>query len=180
MIGKHSHRVLQSVGSVAELEGVSLRTAPKLVIVGQLAAADAATEVACIRKLWPETKIVLLAEYASATDRQILLTMPIEGCVPLCVSPDTLLRALSLIMSQEHRVLVLDPMKDDVAKLKEPTAHGAVTAGQCGIVGDAGRSAPAPAVLRTDPPESAASLASLPARMILSEREAQIVKMLTK
>jgi two-component system nitrate/nitrite response regulator NarL len=181
MIRKHSFRVLQSVGSVAELaDGVSLRAAPKLVIVGQLAAADAATEVACIRKLWPETKIVLLAEYASATDRQILLTMPIEGCVPLCVSPDTLMRALSLIMSQEHRVLVLDPMKGNVANLKDSAANGAVTAGQCSNVGEAAISVPTSALLRIDPPEAAGNLTSLSARMILSEREAQIVKMLTK
>jgi two-component system nitrate/nitrite response regulator NarL len=150
LIAKHSYRLLQSAGSVAQLEGVSLQDAPQLVIVGPVPARDASTEVIGIRRLFPNTKIALLAEEASATDRQRLFTLPIEGWVPLSVSSATLLRALDLIMSQEHRVLVLDPMKCDRAQsaLNDTrSASGeAVTAVQSEVVGS-GASAVAAAPL---------------------------------
>jgi two-component system nitrate/nitrite response regulator NarL len=173
MMGKHSYRVVHSVDFVAQLKGVALKDAPKLVIVGPLAAPDAAAEVNYIRKLWPDTKVALLAEYPSATEREILLGMPIDGCVPLSVSCDTLLRALDLIMSQEHRVLVLDPMNDAVAQLIQH--NPAVGSGEVPR-----EMQPALVESKAISIKAAISSASPLARTTLSEREGQIIKMLAE
>jgi two-component system nitrate/nitrite response regulator NarL len=184
LIGKHSYRVLQSVGSVAQLESVSLQGAPELVVVGPIPARDAAAEVIGIRRLFPETKIALLPEDASAADQQILLGLPIEGCVPLSVSLDTLLRSLDLIMSQGHRVLVLDTMKYDAAQL---TLHdsiavpgGAMTSVQSDVVSGAAIALARPLLQRCGRADDTGIPASPSARSVLSEREAQIIKMLTR
>jgi two-component system nitrate/nitrite response regulator NarL len=79
---------------------------PKLVILGTQSADNAATEAVSIRKLWSDSKIVLLFEYASLADFQKLLTSEIDGCVPLFVSPETLMRTLDLVMIEGARVMV--------------------------------------------------------------------------
>jgi two-component system nitrate/nitrite response regulator NarL len=57
--------------------------------------------------MWPDSKIVLLFEYASSEDFQKLLASEIDGCVPLFVSPDTLIRTLDVVMSGDGRVLIV-------------------------------------------------------------------------
>ena len=107
LITNYPYRVVCSVGSTADIGSPSMvGDGPKLVILGAQSADNAATEAVSIRKLWSDSKIVLLFEYASLADLQTLLTSEIDGCVPLFVSPETLMRTLDLVMIEGARVMV--------------------------------------------------------------------------
>ena len=93
---------------------------PKLAILGAQSADKAVAEAAAIRKLWPDSKIILLYEYASLVDFQKLLTSEINGCVPLFVSPDTLIGTLDMIVIRDVRVMVLADAKHPVIKPAQP------------------------------------------------------------
>ncbi|MGZ5871395.1 MAG: helix-turn-helix domain-containing protein [Bradyrhizobium sp.] len=112
LIENYRYRVVRSVGSTADI-----RTPPKmgdglkLVILGAQSTDDAITEAVRIRKLWPDSKIVLLFEHASIADFQKLLTSEIDGCVPLFASPETLVRTLDLVTIEGARVVVTSGMR---------------------------------------------------------------------
>src|ERR1700756_1785704 len=107
LIRNYPYRVVCSVGSAADIgNGSMVGDGPKLVILGPQSADNAANEAISIRKLWPDSKIVLLFEYASLVDFQKLLTSEIDGYVPLFVSPETLIRTLDLVMVEGVRVMV--------------------------------------------------------------------------
>src|ERR1700722_14158402 len=107
LISNYPYRVVCSVASTADVGSPSMvGDGPKLVILGPQSADNAAAEALNIRKLWPDSKIVLLFEYASLADFQRLLTSEIDGCVPLFVSPETLIRTLDLVMIEGARVMV--------------------------------------------------------------------------
>lgn len=107
LIKNYRYRIVCSVGSTADIVNPSMvGDGPKLVILGTQSADDAVTEAVGIRKLWPDSKIVLLFEYASTADCQKLLASEINGCVPLFVSPETLIRTLDLVMIEDARVMV--------------------------------------------------------------------------
>jgi two-component system, NarL family, nitrate/nitrite response regulator NarL len=104
----HSYRVVCGVGSLADIPSPSIAgNGPKLVILGEQSVDDAVRQSADIRRLWPDSKIVLLFEYASPDDFHRLLVSEIDGCVPLFVSPDTLISTLDVVMSGDGRVLIL-------------------------------------------------------------------------
>ena len=104
----HSYRVVCGVGSLADIPSPSIAgNGPKLVILGEQSVDDAVRQSADIRRLWPDSKIVLLFDYASPDDFQKLLVSEIDGCVPLFVSPDTLISTLDVVMSGDGRVLIL-------------------------------------------------------------------------
>ena len=65
------------------------RWSPRLVILGAQSTENALSEAVSARKLWPDSKIILLYEYLSPADFQKLLMSEINGCVPLFASPDT-------------------------------------------------------------------------------------------
>jgi len=77
------------------------------VILGAQAVTSAAKGAAGIRSLWPDSKIIFLFDDASPADFQNLLASQIDGCVPLFVSPDTLISTLDLIVSRNVRVMVM-------------------------------------------------------------------------
>jgi two-component system nitrate/nitrite response regulator NarL len=107
LIRNYPYRVVCSVGSAADIGSASMvGDGPKLVILGPQSADNAAAEAVNIRKMWSDSKIVLLFEYASLADFQKLLTSEIDGCVPLFVSPETLIRTLDLVMIEGARVMV--------------------------------------------------------------------------
>ena len=83
-----------------------MRDGPKLVILGAESTDDAVAEAVSIRKLWSNSKIVLLFEHASVADFQKLLTSEVDGCVPLFASPETLIRTLDLVTIEGARVVV--------------------------------------------------------------------------
>jgi two-component system nitrate/nitrite response regulator NarL len=108
LMRSHSYHVVCGVASASGIDNSLLvADAPKLVIIGALPAADAAEVADSIRKLWPESKIVLLFDQASPTDLQMLLASEIDGCIPLFASSDTLMGALEQIIVGDLRVLVL-------------------------------------------------------------------------
>ena len=108
LMTQHSYRVVCGVGSTAEIAGPSnLAEGPKLAILGAQSTDNVVVEAVGIRKLWPESKIILLFEQASLLDFQKLLASQIDGCVPLSVSPETLISTLDLVMARDVRVMVV-------------------------------------------------------------------------
>jgi two-component system nitrate/nitrite response regulator NarL len=106
LMGKLSYRVVSSVGTAADISYSMTGEGRKLAILGALSAKDAIDEAAIIRKMWPESKIVLLVDSASSADLQQLMISQIDGCVPLYVSADALSSTLKLIVLQGLRVMV--------------------------------------------------------------------------
>ena len=107
LMTNHSYRVVCDVGSAAGISAATIPDEPKLAILGAQSADEAVAEAAAIRKLWPDSKIILLYEYASIVDFQKLLTSQIDGCVPLFASPDTLIGTLDMISIGGNRVMVV-------------------------------------------------------------------------
>jgi len=109
LMASHSYHVVGGVASTADIDN-SLLVAdpPRLVVLGALPAAVAATAAGSIRKLWPGTKIILLFEHASSADLQKLLASEIDGCIPLFASPDTLVGTLQQIIATDLRILILE------------------------------------------------------------------------
>ena len=107
LIKNYHYRVVCSVGSTAEISSPTMvRDGPKLVILGAGSTDDAVAEAVNIRKLWSNSKIVLLFEHASVADFQNLLMSELDGCVPLFASPETLIRTLDLVTIEGARVVV--------------------------------------------------------------------------
>jgi two-component system nitrate/nitrite response regulator NarL len=112
LMAQHSYRVVCGVGSTSEIAGASiLAEAPKLAILGAQSTDNVVAEAVGIRKLWPDCKIILLFEQASLLDFQKLLASQVDGCVPLSVSPETLISTLDLIMARDVRVMVVADAK---------------------------------------------------------------------
>ena len=124
LMAKNSYRVVCGIGSTAEMSGAStLSEEPKLVILGAQSADNALSEAVSARKLWPDSKIVLLYEYLSPVDFQKLLTSEINGCVPLFASPDTLVSMLDMIVTRDVRVMVVGGAKCPEIKLQSDGAE---------------------------------------------------------
>src|SRR4026207_466341 len=85
--------------------------------LGRRRPGKATTAASCIRKLWPETKIVLLFERASSTDFQKLSVSEIDGCVPLSASPDVLISALQQILDGDFKILIQNTASSSVIAL---------------------------------------------------------------
>ena len=108
LMESHSYHVVGGVSSTADIDGSLLvADAPKLVILGALPGERATAAASCIRKLWPETKIVHLFEDESSVDFQALLASAIDGCIPLSASPDTLIGTLQQIIAADFKMFVL-------------------------------------------------------------------------
>lgn len=121
---QHSYRVVCGVGSVADIaDSTILAEEPRLAILGAQSADRAAAEAVGLRKLWPNSKIILLFEQASLLDFQKLLASQVDGCVPLSVSPETMISTLDLIISREVRVMVVADSKQPA--LAAPGSEGA-------------------------------------------------------
>jgi two-component system nitrate/nitrite response regulator NarL len=188
LMGNHSYRVVCGVGSITEINSSVVPDEPELVILGAQAAASAAKGAEGIRALWPDSKIIFLFDDASPADFQNLLTSHIDGCVPLFVSPDTLISTLDLIVSRNVRVMVMRDYRPSsksllagerivqaASKPDKPRSNG----------GDRGGLPVAIAVLAPTFPASATDLDKAipanghdygsPASFKLSERETQIL-----
>jgi two-component system nitrate/nitrite response regulator NarL len=115
MMAKNSCRVVCDIGSIAEMNGASaLPEGPKLVILGPQSADNALSEAVSARKLWPDSRIILLYEHLSPADFQKLLMSEINGCVPLFASSDTLVGTLDMIVTKDIRVMVVGDAKHPV------------------------------------------------------------------
>jgi two-component system nitrate/nitrite response regulator NarL len=152
LIKNYPYRVVCTVASTADIGSPSMVSDAKLVILGAQSADKAVTEAHSIRKLWSYSKIVLLFEYASLTDFQKLLTSEIDGCVPLFVSPETLIRTLDLVMIEDACVMV-------TAGKRRPSIQPAQTE-------DSHR----PEVEMSEPPSGSTELEAVPTTMVATER----------
>jgi two-component system nitrate/nitrite response regulator NarL len=180
LMAKNAYRVVRDVGSTAEISGAStLSEEPKLVILGAQSADNALSQAAGARKLWPDSKIILLYEYLSPADFQKLLMSEINGCVPLFASPDTLVSTLDMIVTKDVRAMVMGDTKRPVIQPASPE--------------DSNQSEIGIDKLRSDGAEHedvSVSIGALPQRPMnvpplrnhpgLSEREAQILDGLVK
>src|ERR1700754_1213073 len=106
LIKTYRYRVVCSVGCTADIGNSTAGDDPRLVILGAKSTDDAIAEAVSIRKLWSNSRIVLLFEHASVADFQKLLTSEVDGCVPLFASPETLIRTLDLVTIEDARVVV--------------------------------------------------------------------------
>jgi two-component system nitrate/nitrite response regulator NarL len=180
LMAKNAYRVVRDVGSTAEISGAStLSEEPKLVILGAQSADNALSQAADARKLWPDSKIILLYEYLSPAEFQKLLMSEINGCVPLFASPDTLVSTLDMIVTKDVRAMVMGDTKRPVIQPASPE--------------DSNQSEIGIDKLRSDGAEQedvSVSIGALPQRPMnvpplrnhpgLSEREAQILDGLVK
>lgn len=108
LMASHSYQIIGDVASTADIDkSLPVTDTPRLVILGALPVDEAASAAGCIRRLWPEAKIILLFDRASSGDFQKLLASEIDGCIPLFASPDTLVDTLQRIMAADLRILVL-------------------------------------------------------------------------
>jgi two-component system nitrate/nitrite response regulator NarL len=176
LMTKHSYRVVCDIASIAEVGDATISEEPKLVILGAQSADNALAEAAGIRELWPESKIVLLYENASPADFKKLVTSQIDGCVPLFVSPDTLIGTLDMILISDIRVIVAPDAKHSVIQPAQESHQREITVEKLQSDGaeyeDASVSISAMQHVQFPMP-----LRSHPA---LSEREAQILNSLVK
>ena len=125
LMASHSYHVVCGVASTADIDSSLLvADVPRLVILGALPMEEATTAASCIRKLWPETKIVLLFERASSTDYQNWQVSEIDGCIPLSASPDVLIGTLQQILDGDLRILVHEAASRSVIAL--PSARLAI------------------------------------------------------
>jgi two-component system nitrate/nitrite response regulator NarL len=125
-MASHSYHVVGGVGSTADIDSsLFAADAPKLVILGALPAEEAAPAASCIRKLWPDTKIILLFERASSADCQNWQASEIDGCIPLSVSPDVLVGTLQQILAGDLKILVHEAASRSVIAL--PSARLPIT-----------------------------------------------------
>ena len=104
LMTESSYRVVCEVGSIS---GIGLptidRDEPGLVILSAQSADTALIEAVSARRLWPDSKIVLLYEYASPADFQNLLTSEINGCVSWSVSLESVCGACRARCSASRR-----------------------------------------------------------------------------
>jgi two-component system, NarL family, nitrate/nitrite response regulator NarL len=118
LMASHSYHVIGGVGSAAGIDSCLLvADVPRLVILGALPAEEAAPAASHVRKLWPDTKIVLLFERASSTDYQNWQASEIDGCIPLSVSPDVLIGTLQQILADDLKILVHEAASRSVIAL---------------------------------------------------------------
>ena len=118
LMASHSYHVIGGVASTADIDSsLFVAGVPRLVILGPLPAEGAAPAASCIRKLWPDTKIVLLFERASSTDHQNWQASEIDGCIPLSVSPDVLVGTLQQILDGDLKILIHEAASRSVIAL---------------------------------------------------------------
>src|SRR5262245_35650343 len=109
LMTSHSYHVVGAVASTTDIDkSMLVADSPRLVLLGALPAEDAIAAADSIRRLWPETKIILLFEHASSADFLKLLASEIDGCIPLSASSDALVGALRQIVAAHHKILVLN------------------------------------------------------------------------
>lgn len=117
---RNSYRVICDVGSATDIPAASTSDEPKLVILGMQSADSAIAEAVAIRKLWPDSKIILLYEHILLADFQRLLTSQINGCIPISVSSDTLIGTLDMITIGDIRVMIAPDAKSPPIQPVQP------------------------------------------------------------
>jgi len=111
LMESHSYHVICSVGSTADIDrGVLKEAQPELVLLGALPTDRVANATSSIRRCWQDAKIIMLFENASSKDLQKLLASGLDACIPMFVSPRTLIDTLQLIVCEHLRVLIVSDL----------------------------------------------------------------------
>jgi two-component system nitrate/nitrite response regulator NarL len=180
LMEESSYRVVCEVGSIS---GIGLPTIgsdePRLVILGAQSTDTALIEAVSARRLWPDSKIILLYEYASPVDFQKLLKSEINGCVPLFATPDTMMSTLDMIVTRDVRVMVVADANHPMIQPVQEEPHQSQIKPQSGIAEHDDISVSIGAIHATSPANgaSASNQKSVPR---ITEREAQILDGLVK
>jgi DNA-binding NarL/FixJ family response regulator len=101
-----SYRVVCDVGSTAEIGKMAVSDEPKIVVLSAQSAADAVDGAVALRKLWPDSKILVLFDHAPPADVHKLLASEIDGCIPLSASPTALTSVLDMSVRGTRIVVV--------------------------------------------------------------------------
>src|SRR4029077_10755529 len=111
VMAESPYRVVCEVGSASEIGLLTIGSdEPSLVILSAQSADTALIEAVSARRLWPDSKIILMYEYLSPGAFQKLLTLEINGYVSWSVSPETLISTLDLIVTRNlHLMVAADP-----------------------------------------------------------------------
>jgi two-component system nitrate/nitrite response regulator NarL len=132
LVESHSYCVIGQAASARDIDAAAVDTAPRLVILAGNSMDRAAAEASNVRRLWRDSKIILLSEQASGADLNRLLTSQIDACIPLSVSAETLLGTVQSILDEGLRIFIGEmsawpstPMKN------EPSAWGATGPVDC-------------------------------------------------
>ena len=120
LMTESSYRVVCDVASTGDIVDATISEEPKLIILSAQSADTAFIEALGARRLWPDSKIILLYEYASPADFQKLLTSELDGCVSWSVSLETLISTLDLIVTRDLRLMVGANASDFVIKPVRP------------------------------------------------------------
>jgi two-component system, NarL family, nitrate/nitrite response regulator NarL len=124
LIKNYHYRVVCSVGSIVEISHPTLvRDGPKLVVLGADSADDAVAAAVSIRKLWSNSKLVLLFDHASVADFQKVLMSEVDGCVPSFASPETLIKTLDLVTIEGAARVVVTASARRPAMRPSPKEH---------------------------------------------------------
>jgi two-component system nitrate/nitrite response regulator NarL len=131
LLERYSYRIVGSANGAASFVAQGPPEPPSLVLVGAETMDHALAEVDRSRKLWPDTKIMLLLQGASDPDDvREMMASEMDGCVPLSVSQDTLMRTVDLVMLANAKIMVmvrpphshLQPSMNEAASLDETEA----------------------------------------------------------
>jgi two-component system nitrate/nitrite response regulator NarL len=133
LLEKYSYRVVGNASDAADFVSQNLPESPRLVLVGAKTTDQALVSAIASRKLWPNTKIILLRGPRNADDFRQMQASEIDGSVPLSVSQDTLMRTIDLVMLDSAKILVT------VGLLQDAVQPPVLTLGQL----DSGKEAPA-------------------------------------
>jgi len=107
LLSSYSYRVTGSHHTAADMPRPPVEEGQHLVLLTARTADAAVVECAVIRQTCPNCKIIGLLEGILDEDFQKLAHSAIDGCVPLNVSQDVLIRTLDLVMSDAARFVVL-------------------------------------------------------------------------
>lgn len=121
LLGAYSYRVIESHETAAEIAHPPEEEEPGMVLLVVRTVGVALAEAGLARRICPKCKIVALLEDIPRDCFWKLARSNIDGCVPLHVSRDFLIRTLDLVMSDAAQIIVL---ADDRALSTSPTSDG--------------------------------------------------------
>ncbi len=105
LVESHSYHVVCSLASTGQLDSeLPGDIQPELVILVAPWPDRGAEITSRIHRLWPAAKIIVLFEQASPPHLQSLVASGVNACVPLSVSPHTLIDILELIVREDFRI----------------------------------------------------------------------------
>uniref|UniRef100_Q07KU0 Two component transcriptional regulator, LuxR family n=1 Tax=Rhodopseudomonas palustris (strain BisA53) TaxID=316055 RepID=Q07KU0_RHOP5 len=116
LIEEYSFNVVATFGSVEDAgQNRFADSDPELVLICIQNTDRALKELADIREQWPTCKIVILFDHLPPQQFQQLGQASIDGCIPLRVSRELLIRTLKLIVLDRARILIHDELTRNCA-----------------------------------------------------------------